>query len=71
MFLRDIQPEPWPANREETSMSAAKVLIVFDSRSGVTEAQANALAEGARASGADVRLRRAREDRLKPMRRRT
>ncbi len=52
-------------------MSAAKVLIVFDSRSGVTEAQANALAEGARASGADVRLRRAREDRLKPMRRRT
>jgi NAD(P)H dehydrogenase (quinone) len=42
-------------------MPAAKVLIVFYSRSGVTEALANAVAEGARASGAEVRLRRARE----------
>jgi NAD(P)H dehydrogenase (quinone) len=42
-------------------MPAAKVLIVFYSRSGVTEALANAVAEGARASGAEIRLRRARE----------
>jgi NAD(P)H dehydrogenase (quinone) len=42
-------------------MPAAKVLIVFYSRSGVTEALANAVAAGARASGAEVRLRRARE----------
>jgi NAD(P)H dehydrogenase (quinone) len=42
-------------------MPAAKVLIAFYSRSGVTEALANAVAEGARASGAEVRLRRARE----------
>lgn len=39
----------------------AKVLIAFYSRSGVTEALANAVAEGARAAGAEVRLRRARE----------
>ena len=38
-----------------------KVLIAFYSRSGVTEALANAVAEGARAAGAEVRLRRARE----------
>jgi NAD(P)H dehydrogenase (quinone) len=42
-------------------MSSAKVLIAFYSRSGVTEALANAVAEGARADGAEVRLRRARE----------
>jgi NAD(P)H dehydrogenase (quinone) len=42
-------------------MSTANVLIVFYSRSGVTEALANAIAEGARAGGAEVRLRRARE----------
>jgi len=42
-------------------MSKAKVLIAFYSRSGVTEALANAVAEGARAGGAEVRLRRARE----------
>ncbi len=42
-------------------MSKAKVLIAFYSRSGVTEALANAVAEGARAAGAEVRLRRARE----------
>jgi NAD(P)H dehydrogenase (quinone) len=37
------------------------VLIAFYSRSGVTEALANAIAEGAKAEGAEVRLRRARE----------
>ena len=38
-----------------------KVLIAFYSRSGVTEALALAIADGARAAGAEVRLRRARE----------
>jgi len=38
-----------------------KVLIAFYSRSGVTEALAKAIAEGARAAGAEVRMRRARE----------
>jgi NAD(P)H dehydrogenase (quinone) len=42
-------------------MSDVKVLIAFYSRSGVTEALAKAVAEGARAAGAEVRLRRARE----------
>jgi NAD(P)H dehydrogenase (quinone) len=42
-------------------MSKPKVLIAFYSRSGVTEALANAVAEGARSRGAEVRLRRARE----------
>lgn len=37
------------------------VLIAFYSRNGATEALANAVAEGARAAGAEVRLRRARE----------
>jgi NAD(P)H dehydrogenase (quinone) len=37
------------------------VLIAFYSRNGSTEALANSIAEGARASGAEVRLRRARE----------
>lgn len=37
------------------------VLIAFYSRNGSTEALANAMAEGARANGAEVRLRRARE----------
>jgi NAD(P)H dehydrogenase (quinone) len=37
------------------------VLIAFYSRNGATEALANAVAEGARAGGAEVRLRRARE----------
>ncbi len=37
------------------------VLIAFYSRSGVTEALATAIADGARAAGAEVRLRRARE----------
>jgi NAD(P)H dehydrogenase (quinone) len=40
---------------------ATNVLIAFYSRNGVTEALANAVAEGARAEGAEVRLRRARE----------
>jgi len=38
-----------------------KILIAFYSRNGATEALANAVAEGARTAGADVRLRRARE----------
>jgi NAD(P)H dehydrogenase (quinone) len=38
-----------------------KVLIAFYSRGGSTEALANAIADGAREQGADVRLRRARE----------
>lgn len=37
------------------------ILIAFYSRTGSTEALANAIAEGARAAGAEVRLRRARE----------
>jgi NAD(P)H dehydrogenase (quinone) len=40
---------------------AVKVLIAFYSRSGSTEALAKAVAEGAEAQGAEVRLRRARE----------
>jgi NAD(P)H dehydrogenase (quinone) len=40
---------------------AAKILIVFYSRGGSTEALAKAVAEGAQAEGAEVRLRRARE----------
>jgi NAD(P)H dehydrogenase (quinone) len=39
----------------------AKILIVFYSRNGSTEALAKAVAEGANAEGAEVRLRRARE----------
>jgi len=38
-----------------------KVLIAFYSRGGATEALANAVADGARAAGAEVRVRRARE----------
>ena len=37
------------------------ILIAFYSRGGVTEALAKAIAEGAKAEGAEVRLRRARE----------
>jgi NAD(P)H dehydrogenase (quinone) len=40
---------------------ATKVLIAFYSRAGAVEALANAVAEGAREAGAEVRLRRARE----------
>jgi NAD(P)H dehydrogenase (quinone) len=42
-------------------MSSTKVLIAFYSRSGVTEALAKAIAEGAAQEGAEVRLRRVRE----------
>jgi NAD(P)H dehydrogenase (quinone) len=45
----------------EAAMAQTKVLIAFYSRSGVTEALATAIAEGARAAGAEVRIRRARE----------
>jgi NAD(P)H dehydrogenase (quinone) len=38
-----------------------KVLIAFYSRNGSTEALAKAVAEGAKAEGAEIRLRRARE----------
>lgn len=40
---------------------SVNVLIAFYSRNGSTEALANAIAEGARSQGAEVRLRRARE----------
>lgn len=39
----------------------AKVLIVFYSRDGSVETLAGAIAEGARAAGAEVRIRRVRE----------
>jgi NAD(P)H dehydrogenase (quinone) len=42
-------------------MPSPKVFIPFYSRNGSTEALALAVAEGARALGAEVRLRRARE----------
>ena len=42
-------------------MEPAKVLIAFYSRNGSTEKMANLVAEGAKAEGADVRLRRARD----------
>ena len=42
-------------------MSKTNVLIVFYSRAGSTEILANAIADGAIAEGAEVRLRRARE----------
>jgi len=42
-------------------MAAPKVLIPFYSRTGTIEALAKAVAEGAKAEGAEVRLRRARE----------
>ena len=42
-------------------MSQTKVLVVFYSRNGSTEALARAVADGARSKGAEVRLRRVRE----------
>jgi len=42
-------------------MAETRVLIAFYSRTGVTEALARGIAEGAEAAGAEVRLRRARE----------
>lgn len=40
-------------------MSAPKVSIAFHSREGSTEDRANAIAESARAQGAEVHIRRA------------
>lgn len=42
-------------------MASPKILVVFYSRNGSTEKMANAVADGAKAEGADVRLRRARD----------
>jgi len=42
-------------------MTPAKVLVVFYSRDGSTEKMANMVAEGAKAEGAEVRIRRARD----------
>ncbi|HYL75262.1 MAG TPA: NAD(P)H:quinone oxidoreductase [Bryobacteraceae bacterium] len=42
-------------------MASPKILVVFYSRSGSTEKMANAVADGAKAEGAEVRLRRARD----------
>lgn len=42
-------------------MASVNILIAFYSRGGSTEALARAVAEGAEAEGAEVRLRRARE----------
>lgn len=42
-------------------MATAKILIVFYSRNGASEALAQAVAQGAEAIGAEVRMRRARE----------
>ena len=42
-------------------MSTVNVLVAFYSRNGSTEGLANAIAEGAKSEGAEVRLRRARE----------
>src|SRR3982074_2837868 len=42
-------------------MSDVNVMIAFYSRTGVTEALAKAIADGAERQGAEVRLRRARE----------
>ncbi len=41
--------------------ASTNILIAFYSRNGSTEALANAIAEGARSQGAEVRLRRVRE----------
>jgi NAD(P)H dehydrogenase (quinone) len=48
-------------SNETTNTYAPRILIAFYSRNGSTEALAKAIAEGARAEGAEVRLRRARE----------
>jgi len=42
-------------------MASANVLIAFYSRDGSVEKMANAVAEGAKAAGAEVRLRRVRD----------
>lgn len=58
--LFERKDQTTPTERRQT-MSAPKILIAFYSRSGVTEALARAVAEGAESAGAEVRLRRARE----------
>jgi len=50
-----------PTQSAAATPAPAKILIAFYSRNGATETLANAVAEGARAAGAEVRLRRARE----------
>jgi NAD(P)H dehydrogenase (quinone) len=42
-------------------MASSNVLIAFYSRNGSTEALARAFADGAKAAGAETRLRRARD----------
>jgi NAD(P)H dehydrogenase (quinone) len=42
-------------------MDSVNVLVVFYSRNGSTEKMAQAVAEGAKEAGADIRLRRARD----------
>ena len=55
------QPAPLSLSERSNLMADVKILIAFYSRGGSTEALAQAIAEGARAEGADVTLRRARE----------
>jgi multimeric flavodoxin WrbA len=50
----------------ERDMADVNVLIAFYSRTGVTEALAKAIAEGAEWRGAEVRLSRARGNSLVP-----
>jgi NAD(P)H dehydrogenase (quinone) len=49
-------------------MADVNVLIAFYSRTGVTEALAKAIAEGAERQGAEVRLRRPQDGRKPPTR---
>jgi hypothetical protein len=49
------------SSNEGQSMTKPKILIAFYSRAGSTEALANAVAEGATAADAEIRLRRVRE----------
>lgn len=49
------------SDQTSTTTGAARLLIAFYSRNGSTEALAKAIAEGAQAEGAEVRLRRVRE----------
>jgi NAD(P)H dehydrogenase (quinone) len=63
-YLTDRAPPHGGADRGAPAMptqAPTNVLIAFYSRNGATEALANAVAEGASAAGAEVRLRRARE----------
>jgi NAD(P)H dehydrogenase (quinone) len=57
----DVTPHLPAAQLPETHIMSLNVLIAFYSRNGSTEALANAVAAGARAEGAEVRLRRARD----------